>query len=449
MKQNSELRRFKDIVAFKNNGQQAIAFHSTNLEVAEISEELWSSLEETTYQEAVHKDNLKNELFRPDLENWNQEISTTTRTQNLKFKIKTLTLNVTQICNLHCHYCVAGGDGTYGDPVRQIAIEKTLPQIKFFLEQLSGGEQFHLIFLGGEPLLYPEAIRAIATYTQELGISKEVKTSFHIITNGTLINQKFVDLMLGLKPSITFSMDGDPETNDQARPQKNGEGSSKQALAGLAVLLKNRDQFSEITIHSVFNKKNMNVVNAYLFFKDQPVEHFEMTYDITEKDESANQAFISQMKEVARIAYEHGGEAELRRIALYDGYFNALDEQIKKTSHCGSGKTLLSLNSRNQIFSCPLEISHKSEQVGDQTDLNYDKLEVLQKPIIELNNCGKCWARHLCGGGCMYSHKATTGNAHEKHPTYCERTRSLIIDAIMYYKTTRDEGVQHGQNHSH
>lgn len=437
MKTALEMRRFKNIMAFRENGSPALAFHSRNLEVAEISEELWSALESTSLTEATWNEHLKNDSVRSDLESWDQEESKDVQTQNIKFQIKTLTINVTQICNLHCHYCAAGGDGTYGDPVRQISVEKTLPQIKFFLEQLPPGSPFHIIFLGGEPLLYPEAIRGIAAYTQELSLPLNIQSSFHIITNGTLINQKFVDLMKGLKPSITFSMDGDPATNDQARPQRNGKGSSAMALAGLNVLLQNRSEFADITIHSVFTKQNLKVVQAYEFFSQFAVDRFEFTFDVTEKDEQANQEFIQQMKQVSKLAFARGGEEALRMIPLYDSYFNSLDQQIRKTSHCGAGKALLSSNSRGQLFSCPLEISHRSEQVGEGVDLNYEKLAALQKPLVELNNCGLCWARHLCAGGCMYNHKATTGNAHEKHPTYCERTRSLITDALMYYKQTR------------
>ena len=437
MKPALEVRRFKDIMAFREAGGAALAFHSKNLEVAEISDELWSSLAETTVQEAIHKESVNNEAFRPDLESWNSEVSTETQTQNIKYQIRTLTLNITQICNLHCHYCAAGGDGTYGDPVRQISVEKTLPQIKFFVEQLPPGEHFHIIFLGGEPLLYPEAIRGIASYTQELAQARQVTTSFNIITTGTLINDKFVDLMKGLKPTMTLSMDGDPATNDLARPQRNGKGSSEAALKGLQVLLANREVIGEIAIHGVFTKKNLDVLKAYQFFSSFGVDHYEFTFDVFEKDDVANREFISQMKQVSALAYSRGGEKELRKIALYNSYFTALDQQVRRMNHCGSGKSLLSLSSRNQVFACPLEISHPDQQVGEGTDLNYDKLEGIQKPLIELNNCGACWARHLCGGGCMFSHKSMTGNAHQKHPSYCERTRSLIIDALSYYKLTR------------
>lgn len=438
---NPLIRQYKDIVAYKLPQGALIAFHARNLEVAEISEELWEAF--VSERVPVQSDF---QSLQSALDVWNDVDSPSVRDQDLGSEVKTLTINVTQICNLHCHYCAAGGDGTYGDPIRQISIEKTFPQIRFFMDKLKPRQKFSFIFLGGEPLLYPEAIRGIGQYALTLAEANNIQVSFRIITNGTLIDQRFVDLMEGLSPSITLSMDGDPVTNDLVRPQKNGRGSSEQALLGLDVLLKNRKSFGSILIHSVFNRKNLNVARAYRYFQQFAVDGFDFTFDVTEKDEQANLVFIEQMKKIAQLAFTAGGESELRRIAFFDGIFSTLDAQVRKVNHCGSGKSLLSIDSRNQIFSCPLMVSHKGEQVGTGIELNLQKLEPLQASLIGMNNCGRCWARNLCGGGCLYNHKATTGDAHTKHPTYCDRTRSLIFEAISYYKQTRAEGAFHGED---
>lgn len=446
---NTAIRRYKDIVAFKQGLLPAVAFNAQNFEMAEISDELWSDLQETSFQEAVYptklnseqeKQSPQNQDRKAELEEWNSSPPDLSAALSpVPLRVKSLTINVTQICNLHCHYCAAGGDGTYGDPIRQISIEKTLPQIKFFIEQLSPTDSFHIIFLGGEPLLYPEAISAIAEYTQNLGQAKgpDFKTSFRIITNGTLINSNFTTLMRNIRPTITLSLDGDPETNDRARPQKNGSSSSAAALAGLKILLENREVFPHVTIHSVFTKQNLDVIKAYEYFKNMPIDQMEFTLDIAEKDPQVNQHFTDQMIQIARKAYQLGGETELKRISLFNGYFQAFDDLILRPNHCSAGKGQLSLDSKNRIFSCPLEVSYKSNQVGETVSLDYEKLSDLQRPLIELNQCQNCWARFICGGGCMFGHRSTTGNSHQKHLTYCKRTRSLISEAIMLYKLNR------------
>ena len=119
-----ELLRHQNILAIKTAGR-TLGFHSHNLEVAEISDEAWSALKNSASSEAL------NELIE-----WNQFVNPDTKDSSNQFGIRSITLNVNQICNLHCHYCAAGGDGSYGDPVKKISIEKTLPQITWMLEWL-------------------------------------------------------------------------------------------------------------------------------------------------------------------------------------------------------------------------------------------------------------------------------------------------------------------------
>lgn len=434
-----EVRRYRDILAFKTDPQgPVLAFHGSKMELAEISPEAWSQLKETSLNRAEPWENLleseDSHEAAKELVSWASEKA---ESPSESLDIQTLTLNVTQICNLHCHYCAAGGDGTYNDPVKLLSLEKTLPQIRRFIEALSPGLGFRIIFLGGEPMLYPEALAAVGDFAQDLCISKGLKFQATIITNGTLLNRINLELFKFFKPHFILSMDGDPETQDRVRPQKNGVGSSQATLQGLEVLLQNRSCIGSITIHAVFNRQNWDVLKAYKFFESFPVDRYDFTFDITEKDPETNQKFIEGMASIAKEASEKG-ESSLRKIASFDSVFSALDQQFLKTSHCGSGKNLLSLSSRGEIFSCPLEVSYPRNRLSDDPKDLQSQRSRLFKPLIELNDCKSCWARHHCGGGCMFNHKSLTGNPHQKHESYCYRTRSLLLVAFMYYKKLRD-----------
>ena len=438
-----QLRRHKDIIAFKTGTNSLpVAFHARNLEVAQVSEETWASMAPTTFDNGFVM-NMESYEAGVDvsaleaLESWNQEHNQEARTSSLKFGIRSLTLNVTQICNLHCTYCAAGGDGTYGDPIARISVEKTLPQIQYFMNKLKKGETFHITFLGGEPLLYPEAIKLIADYVNIIAAEKNLRSDFNVITNATLVNDKNIELLASIKSSITVSIDGPAETHDLARPQKNGEGSAKATIAGLKKILSRKNDLGRILLHAVFSRQNLEVEKAYRFFCEFNADAYEFTFDVTESDFEANRKFMSEMTRVAEIAYARGGEAELRKITLFDGYFRALDQQIRTENYCGTGKSLLSLDSNNKLYSCPLEVGKKNELLGEAQDLNMAALEKLQSPLIEKNNCQSCWARHLCGGGCLFVHKSLTGDKHKKHVSFCERTRYLISLTLSYYERSR------------
>lgn len=436
------MRRHKDIVAFKDGETAPVALHARNLEVAQISSEAWDSMAPSTFTNPFSVNMNSDEVgvsaeALTSLESWSQEDSSEATIRQFGHTAKTLTLNVTQICNLHCTYCAAGGDGTYGDPVARISIDKTLPQIKFFISKLTPKDVFSIIFLGGEPLLYPLALKHIADYAAAECTSQGVAHSFTVITNGTLIDEKNLDILCSIKANITISIDGAPEEHDKARPQRNGQGSAVLAFEGLKSLLARKADLGQILVHSVFSKNNLEVTKAYKYLSTFAVDKFEFTFDVTESDDTANKKFISEMNQVAELAYLRGGEFELRKITLFDTYFDSLDMQRKTENHCGSGKSLLSIDSNNKVYACPLDVGRQNEVVGDGSTLDTERLSALSENLIEKNNCNSCWARYLCGGGCLFVHKSLTGNKHKKHVSFCERTRSLIALTLLYYERSR------------
>lgn len=419
-----EQKKFKDIVAFKGAQNEApFAFHARNLEIAEISEQAWNDLSNPAIVSEANQ----------ALANWNTEINPDVKSGTAKFGIRTLTLNVTQICNLKCVYCAAGGDGTYGAPQTKINIENTLPQLKWFLNKVPAGEQFSITFLGGEPLLYPEGIEAVGNYVNSVATEKNIKARFSIVTNGTLLNDRNINILKMLKANVTVSLDGPAEINDKVRPRKNGEGSTIAAIEGIKQLAEDKTALGVISVHGVFDKNNLNLVGAYEFYKTLAVDSYGFTYSVEENDEHSNKVFIEQMNQIAEKAYADGGEAELRKISFFDQHFSALDNQQQTENFCGAGKSYLMIDAKNAVFTCPWDVGNKEEQIGHGHTLNQEKLSNYSKPLIEQNNCQTCWARYLCGGGCMFMHKKSSGSKNTKDPQFCFRTRSLLATVFLYY----------------
>lgn len=423
--------QYKNIVAFRNRLGGPVAFHTSNLEVAEISEEAMTALKSRQNGEALS-----------EIEAWSQSENPNLKSGKLTFGVKSLSINITQICNLHCVYCAAGGDGTYGDPVAKISIEKTLPQIDFFLEKAPAKSAFTINFIGGEPLLYPAAIVAIGGRARELAAKKNIKLNLVITTNGTLLNQEMIDALSVIEPHLQLSMDGPPEINDRQRPTKNGTSSSELTVKGLKLAIENRDLFSSISLSAVFDKNNAEAVQAYQFFSEFPIDQMDFTFSHTETDNEASLKFHHQMQEVAALAFARGGESELTRIKSFKHYFNALDEQQQTENFCGSGKSLLVADSRNQLYACPWAVGNKDLIVGQGNEIDETKLAPLQEAQVNKDPCQACWARHLCGGGCMVSHKSQTGDITKVDKNFCDRTQALISSALLYYVESRAQKVE-------
>jgi uncharacterized protein len=431
-----ELRRFNDILALKSEEGTLLAFHARNLEVAQISEQAWHEMPPINLLSAVIPDMAgKESESLNELRDWNGEFNPDVKSNKISNSIRFLTLNVTQICNLHCNYCAAGGDGTFGDAIAKISIEKTLPQIKFFLDRLPEKVSFNVSFLGGEPLLYAEGLAMIANYIAE--VATERRVNYTVITNGTLLNEKNVDILARMKATITISLDGPPEINDVMRPTKNGTSSTAMIVDGLKRVIARKSEFSHLMIHGVFDSNNMQMLKAYEFYSQFAVDSYDFSFSVSENNPRATQDYMLEMSKLAALAYTRGGEAALRKIRAFDQHFQSLDQQRRTENYCGAGKSFLMIDARNQIYTCPWDVNDKNEQVGQGTELDEKALEAYQRPILEMNKCENCWARFLCGGGCMFAHKHGSGQKNVKNTQFCERTRFMVALALIYYEKCR------------
>lgn len=425
-----EFRRWNDILALKTDHGKVIGFHSRNLEVAELTEDVWNTM--------------RWELSRPELEEafeqlqgWNQEDSSTEQVPSQISKVKSVSINVTQVCNLQCVYCAAGKDGTYGRPEKRISVEKTIPQLALMMDRLDEGENFNVTFIGGEPLLYPEGIRLICEYVSQKAAEKKLLWKFSVTTNGTQFSDENIELLNSFGFYITISLDGPPEINDQIRFSKGQKGVTHQVAEGVARLMKNRTAIAAVGFQGVYGAHNTNAYKAFEYFMELNADWMDFQYDNENSDNLSSLQFEAEMAKIAATALRAGGEAGLRKIRFFDNIFRNLDEQTKIWSYCGSGKTLAVIDAKNNVFTCPWAVNDMSLRASSADNFNVESLQTLKSPLIETNSCQSCWAKHLCGGGCMWAHKKATGNSHSPDPIFCHRMRSLILLAISYYYQLR------------
>ncbi|AZZ38373.1 radical SAM/SPASM domain-containing protein [Bdellovibrio sp. qaytius] len=437
-----DLRRHNEIIAFKAENDSVTAFHAYNLEVAEISPESFAQMTPIEITNGVIPDvklpvnPVETEAFDA-LNEWNTEVNLKAKSGKIDFGIRAITINVNQICNLKCLYCAAGGDGTYGQPANKISIEKTLPQLKFFLERLQPGQKFKITFIGGEPLLHPEAVHAIYSYMMEQTSIRKLTPAMSIVTNGTLLTGKTLEIVRSMKIDLIVSIDGPKEINDIVRPTKNNTSSTDLTLLGLKNLADDRGEVLSIGLSAVCSEQNPDMISTYHFFQTLKPDWMEFNFGYTEKSLALQKNYIEQMNQIAATTWALGGEKELRKIKQFDTNFRILDQQLRLENHCGAGKSYLMVDAKNKLYTCPWVVGDKDEVVGENEQLDHAKLANYSKSLIELNNCQTCWARHLCGGGCMFIHKAHTGDKHKKDILFCERTRSLLLTSLLYYKLSR------------
>jgi uncharacterized protein len=437
-----DFRRYKDILALKTEENRFIGFHSRNLAVAEISTELWQALEKSP---ALPPD------IHDELEAWNNEIDAQATDVNSFDKIRSLSLNIAQICNLGCTYCAAGGDGTYGSDVTKIDSTKAEVQIQYFLGLAKPGEHFQIEFLGGEPLLYPQVIESLCRYAHLCAAGQDIQLDFVITTNGTLITDEVAQMFARHQFAVTISLDGPPEINDLVRPSKStAKSSTAMTLDGLKKLIPVREKLRALNVNCVFGVHNTAVVDAYTF-----LTLLEMNWDLINlnfansieqnnelgqaAESRATEMYLSEIHELADHVFARTGLDGLAKIAQFRRPLTRLASQSRINSYCAAGKSLVLADTRADLYVCNWFMNDKEEKIGHLTTIDETKWKAYAPELIELNKCETCWARHLCGGGCMAVHKGFSGSKHEKNPNFCARTREIAALAVKYYTESNIE----------
>jgi MoaA/NifB/PqqE/SkfB family radical SAM enzyme len=125
-----------------------------------------------------------------------------------------LTVELTNICNLHCSYCLRDEDALYHSPANFLPVE-LFARIARDARDAMGIEQ--IMFTGGEPTLHPDFGKLLASVA-----ALDLKCSF--VTNGWHFERVW-PLMLEHRAALThvsFSLDG---ATQEAHDHWRGEGS--------------------------------------------------------------------------------------------------------------------------------------------------------------------------------------------------------------------------------
>lgn len=141
------------------------------------------------------------------------------------FNYRSIMLQLTSACNLHCLHCCAQmihSEGTVNKDIvdKVIALNPDL-----------------LVLTGGEPMMHPQ-FWEIVKYIRE-----HFHNSLRLMTNATLITEKNIDDLCGYFDSIDISLDGE-DNEDTSRIRGDGV---YQHVIGAIKLLKKRGQKVDIS----------------------------------------------------------------------------------------------------------------------------------------------------------------------------------------------------------
>jgi uncharacterized protein len=372
------------------------------------------------------------------------------RGANSEVRVNSISINIAQRCNLNCTYCYADG-GTYGNS-GDIDLQTAKQTIEWLVAQSPDTRVFGINFFGGEPLLRFTTVKDVVAYTSEFAARKDIRFSYSITTNGTLLNDEIIAFFQTHDFAVNVSVDGPRELHDKQRPFINGKGSYDVLVPKLKLLLATglhvsvrstvTDQTPEDDVTQSlkaigFHHITVTRASGSLFGNVRPVESADGLVQLQTRKEEVQRLNWQSLQDEADHFLEMIASRDIEGIRdtrlspkLYKNIFSLLTGK-KRETFCGAGKNYAGISSSGEVYLCHRFVGTEAYRIGhvnDEKSRTIDELKA-ERPS-GLSKCESCFAKNLCGGGCYHDNLGKTGSIFEQHEDDCINVRSIAEIAI-------------------
>lgn len=363
------------------------------------------------------------------------------------FPLQALVLNLTNQCNLACKYCYEFGADRIADPAgkaRYMTLETAQASVDFLLEKAAGRRAVHITFFGGETLMNFKLLRQVVGYAQDRGAAAGCKVGFSLTTNATLLSDEIIAFLSENEIGVTVSLDGPPELQDRNRVYKNGKGSYAVIEPRLRRLIaghKTRAITARVTLTEGVN----DVTGIFRHLKDDLGFHEVGFAPVTDSggqdysiDEGGMDGVLAQFRELADEWLAYAVRGEMHGFTNVSETIGELIQGTNKSHPCGAGLGLLGVDPSGSLSPCHRFVDSDEHALGDvHTGIDQDKREdfLNRGHVAAKYECGSCWARPLCAGGCHHEAFVRYGDTGHANLHYCDWIRSWTNTCLEIYGT--------------
>ncbi len=381
----------------------------------------------------------------------------------LSSNLLSVTLQVTQQCNLRCHYCLyTNPDFQRAHSNNRMSFETAKKCIDFLIRNSRDSRHVMVSFYGGEPLLEFDLIKRCIEYAEVASEGKQI--GFNLTTNATLINEEIIEYFSMHQVRMMISLDGPKTVHDKNRRlSSNGCGSYDKVMESLNLIrTKFPDYLQYVSFNAVLDTTNdyRDVIDFY--------ESDNLVKDIFTNTQLANDKFtrekflssegfiIQQRYEIFKLYLHKLGEisnesvskheesnfTKLRLLALDIKEKAGITSKAHPSGPCVPGENRLFINFEGYFYACervsevsaPMNIGHIDKGFDfkkAKSLLNIGKLTEKQ--------CKNCWAFIYCNQCCLQADnmKELSGRARLSH---CVSTKKDLENRFRDYIAFKELG---------
>jgi len=364
-------------------------------------------------------------------------------------------LKVASRCNLNCPYCYVynKGDSTWKirPPLMSDGVfQKILTRIRNHCRNTCQNYA-NIIFHGGEPcLIGVEQFDAWCDRAAEF-LKDTARADFSIQTNGTLIDDAWVEVFRKHRVKIGISMDGPAEIHDANRPDHAGRGSYAQVENGIRLLAAKRVPYGilcvipfgvdPLLVHGHFMSLGCKQVTYVLpHYTYDNVEAIRNQYGPTPCADFLIPVFdewwfngtpdihIGDLRNMARVVM--GGESHIETIGNVAPRYVFIEsdgevEGLDNLRSCSNGITQIGVNVRNNEF---LDILAAKGIHG----------RAIFQGMPLCKTCQACPEVETCGGGYL-PHRYSRLNGFDNPSVWCADLLKIFTHIRMRMEVSVEE----------
>jgi len=347
-------------------------------------------------------------------------------------RIKSMTLALTEQCNLRCQYC--GYMPKYLDDnhlLKEIPKDVAFKAIDILMKNSHESELCHLSFYGGEPLLRLNLIKECIEYISNKYPFR--KPTYNITTNAVLLDDKVADFLIENDIKINISFDGPNNYQNKYRVDGKGKGSYEKVFQNVQALYRKDPKFfrENVTYNVVmFNgasndlfesidnlwKSDVNMIDLF------PTEYFMNSRD---KSDEVNKSEIIDVK-----TYDFAYKNMLKGMKKYYNSFSgsACSNTIFPGGFCIPGVRKDFVTTDGKIIVCEkVDESQEIFEIGDvYSGIDINKIErLVDETLKSLEKCKYCWAAKFC--------RICFKDILNINNDFCEKSRKDVESELGYY----------------
>lgn len=328
-----------------------------------------------------------------------------------------ITLTLTEACNLKCYYCYEEQKTT-----KTMSLETAKKIIDDELGLKDDYDIMTIDFFGGEPFLEFELMKAICEYVWSKKWNKEYR--FFVSTNGTLIHGKIKDWLKLHKEQfwVGLSYDGNPKMQDMNRCNS----SIDIDLSFFA------DNWPTQGVKMTITPETLPyLASGVIFLHEQGFNvNCNLAYGLDWSIAEYDDILRNQLSVLIDYYCNH---PQIKPCSMLDMELSyvGIAEQLEYTKWCGAGTSMRVYSADGIYFPChffePLALGKEKSMQS----LNIDFSKAVQ---LQDKECNGCCLLPICPT-CYGSNYATTGDVTRKDKNICRLTKIMALaNSFLKYK---------------